>query len=641
MKRAAIYWRRSALSAAITCAIAFGGTANSATVQDTYSTSHLFRTADVVGDFDGQTYGTWGNGQDTGIFCGTCTDQIQQAKDGTWLYPIDSEFGFYVIDFAYGIDKVRDDDYLEGWAGNVVDAGSVVGLAVSNQKTDTFKTPARLGTWCAGLGSESIKCDSEHYVVMEQILTCHETVPYVYTTADGDGDFERADPTTGTQAKIKDPFTNDLIVDCATTKISNTVIVDDDEAPMLGNDGLPITTTDVLSVLVPNESTILDDIAVGDDFSITAKDDGKPLYRWGNLIKRPNDIRLYARMPLPALWKNASLWKPGARPRQQNDGFGLKVVKAQLKLNHLITNNPNDQVRPEDMENEGAIGRQPRVVAGADGLESPVNCYEGDGDYIPAGTLMRNDNYPYAGDTGDDPYAWSEDLQEGLTNGWYTTVDRDPFEWAYDTDGDGNSSPAEAESAPLDATPGSVLPPGTTLLSGPRWRLAANKFGQDIPGLEIPIQDCSPPPYQNDNIKYDVGTTTETWLNLLDFAPDDDRGILVNADGSLDSDQVIDVATDYYISPLAYSEGWVDQDKNEGAVVCDGPEDEDPQSAAGECDPVTLVNPALTGVSINGLPLSRDFDLSVYVKGDRKATQLYTAELFLEFEYDDADLVSP
>ena len=30
------------------------------------------------------------------------------------------------------------------------------------------------------------------------------------------------------------------------------------------------------------------------------------------------------------------------------------------------------------------------------------------------------------------PGNWSEDLQEYLTNAWYTTIDRDPFEWSYE-----------------------------------------------------------------------------------------------------------------------------------------------------------------------------------------------------------------
>ncbi len=56
-----------------------------------------------------------------------------------------------------------------------------------------------------------------------------------------------------------------------------------------------------------------------------------------------------------------------------------------------------------------------------------------------------------------------------------------------------------------------------SLVSGPRWRLKANKFGQDLPGLEIPAQECSPPPFERDNIKYNVGDLTTTVVNLLDW----------------------------------------------------------------------------------------------------------------------------
>lgn len=56
--------------------------------------------------------------------------------------------------------------------------------------------------------------------------------------------------------------------------------------------------------LAPNDNTdALNEIAASKDYSITLKDDGKVLYRWGNLIKRPNDIRLYAKIPLPDVWK--------------------------------------------------------------------------------------------------------------------------------------------------------------------------------------------------------------------------------------------------------------------------------------------------------------------------------------------------
>ncbi len=67
------------------------------------------------------------------------------------------------------------------------------------------------------------------------------------------------------------------------------------------------------------------------------------------------------------------------------------------------------------------------------------------------------------------PYPFSADLVEGYTNGWYTTTDRDPFANVNSSD-----------------TPGAVTV-GDLSAGGPRWRLKPNKFGQDIPGLEIPI----------------------------------------------------------------------------------------------------------------------------------------------------------
>ena len=108
-------------------------------------------------------------------------------KQGVPLYPIDSEFGFYIVDFLGAAQKFRDDNYLEGWAGNFTDLlGS--GLKVSNQATDTYKVKPPYGTWCRGLGGNSVKCETEHYTVMEHVLSCHEVIPYLF-----------ADPVLGTQ----------------------------------------------------------------------------------------------------------------------------------------------------------------------------------------------------------------------------------------------------------------------------------------------------------------------------------------------------------------------------------------------------------------------------------------------------------
>lgn len=572
-----------------------------------FESTHTFKIDDIIGGFDGRTYGIEGNGSDPDILCGlegseTCPVDGPQPftdKEGTTLYPIDSEFGFYVVDYAKAITKVADGVYTEGFAGNIVVDGEVVGLTVSNAATDTFRVPAPLGTWCAGLGNTSVKCSTEHYTTMEHIKTCHETVPYVA------GDPTHADPFTGAQPVLYDPVTGEALVDCADTKLDNTLLVIggvfDESGATITDAGTAIESAQIIydgiqGYLLPNEATVLENLAAGSDYSVTAKDDGKPLYRWGDLIKKPNDIRLYAPMGLPEVWTTDAA-------TSANGGLGLRVLSAVLRVEHLVTNNPNDQLRPEDMENEGAAGRRPGYAdytATGPGLVSDTDCYEGDGDFIPAvATVLRNDIYPYGGldPEAGDPYVWSTDLADGLSNGWYTTVDREPFEWAYDSNGDGG------------ADYGSPVPLETSdaLLSGPRWRLTAQKFGQDVPGLEIPLIECSPPPYQNDNIKYEVGAPVVTVINLLDWSPTDARS-------------VIDPATGKAVSPLAFSNGWVSDAANEGAIV--NPE-------------VPVLNSSLDAVSINGAPLSRSFDLQVYVKGDKKATSLYRATLVVRYEGED------
>jgi hypothetical protein len=608
------------------------GTVQAAT--QTYQYKHVFSVANIVGDFNGTTVGIQGNGTDKSILCGAkaiyplspdCptgeiapgtlhpqpfTDTKLEDMNGdpisATLYPIDSTFGFNVVPFAAAFDKERGDGiWGEGWAGNVVGSdGKVIGLALSDAETDTFSVPNGLGTWCVGIGGGSVKCSSERFVVMEHLLTCHETIPYY-----------NANPVTGEQAKLEDPDGN-LLTDCATKKLDNNLLVLNDSNPsandrMTGTaaytkDGTVIPAIDwsvdpllepgnILTFLEANESTILDDIAYGNDYSITAKDDGKPLYRWGNLIKRPNDIRVYARMVTPRPWRLGG--------ENANGGKGYRVTKANLIINHLITNNPNDQIRPEDMENEGAIGRLPGYTVSGNKWLSDRDCYQGNGLFLPAGTVLRNGDFAIPTTTKPvaytgDPYSWSEDLLEGFTNGWATTVDREPFEWAYDTNNDGVAD-GSVRSPDL-------IPVGATPLSGPRWRLTPNKFGQDVPGLEIPNVECAPPPYQKDLIKYEVGVPTTTVLNLLDWDPLDERSV----DGE---------------SPLVWSNGWVVKTFNEGTVV-----NRD----------VTVVNPLLAGVTVNGAPVSRDFDLSIYVKGDRKPTAIYNATLQVEWD-DNPNYVAP
>jgi hypothetical protein len=583
---------RSSLALAVAAAIGAAAVPNAQAYE---SPIHVFSINDIMGGFDGSTYGPAGADQDTSILCGvggtTCPAGAAKPftdRDGTTLYPIDSEFGFYVVDFVGAEAKTRDFDYMEGWAGNLGGGG----VRISSSETDRYKVKPPLGTWCQGLGGNSVKCSTEHYTTMEHVLSCHETIPYFF-----------ADPSTGEQGTLS---SGSLSVNCATTDLDDELLILDDG----------VITSDRLTDVTPgaqmdaNDNTsVLDDIATSADYSVTLKDDGKPLYRWGGLIKRPNDIRMYARLELPDAWKAA--------------GADYKVTKAHLIINHTITNNPNDQLRPEDLENEAASGRTPdyRVVTVADGevWKSTKPCYEGDADFIdgvegtddatplPAGTYFKNE--PFAlepgavpdAEPGADPYAFSEDLTEAFTNGYYTTIERDPFEWSYRKTG---TVPT------LFDFVGSPLPNDSlgTPVSGPRWRLKANKFGQDIPGLEIPKIECSPPPFSRDNIKYTVGEPVKTVINLLDWEAGE-------------------------IGPLATSKGWVDL-----TVVPDLEVDgrcmlaSNPNVTIVNVDSLCNVAGGEPPITSNGLPMTEDFDLAVYVKGDAKGVSVYDAYLEIEYE---------
>jgi len=108
-----------------------------------YSTNHTFSILDILGGFDGSTFGPAGAIQDPTILCGApgstapgpCPDPVMD-KDGNMLFPIDSEFGFNTLDFVGGQRLVRDDDYLEGFAGDLADGS---GVSISNTATKTYK----------------------------------------------------------------------------------------------------------------------------------------------------------------------------------------------------------------------------------------------------------------------------------------------------------------------------------------------------------------------------------------------------------------------------------------------------------------------------------------------------------------------
>ncbi|MFZ5760345.1 MAG: FG-GAP repeat domain-containing protein [Thermodesulfobacteriota bacterium] len=497
------------LLAAACCFALCAGTAGASDIVTYVAPKHTFSIDDIIGNWNGDTVAM---GNPAICLSGDCpgAEPFIDAKTGVTLYPVDNEFGFASTDFVGGEQKSQDGIYEEGWAGNILDAaGEVVGLMGASAETGNFKAGAPKGTWCAGLGGNSVKCSAEQYVVMEHALTCSERIPYFYG-----------------------------------------VLVDQSEncAPLSDELTLP-QGVGALDEMPANESDLIN-VAVGSDYGATRKDDGKLLYRWGTVVKRPTDLRMLARIPLPAEWKT-----PDA---------AFEVVKAELLVSHKITNNPNDQLRPEDFENEAATGRLPRYDEITPGVwTSTMDCYEGDGHFIPAGTLYRDTSYA-------DPTAMSADLIGGFTNAWYTTIQRDPFEPNVVADAAGN---------PVQ-------------VSGPRWRLKSNKFGQNIPGLEIPLIECSPTPFNHSNIKYRVGEDTTTVLNLLDWKGQ---------------------------SPLMYSSGWTGYNGTDYGL-------------AGMRDDVVS---SASGLTVNGVRLTPDFDLTVYFKGESKPTTIYNAQLVIHYKVDD------
>lgn len=145
---------------------------------------HTFSMLDIQGGFNGATVQ-----DDPTIICGAPIDgspvcEADDAQpfidDGDVLFPIDSEFGFSVVDFLGAQTKTGNLDYAEGWAGDMFDGDVQIGVKISNAATDFYKVKPPLGTWCAGLGGTSVKCSTEHYTVLEHVLSCHETVPYLF-----------------------------------------------------------------------------------------------------------------------------------------------------------------------------------------------------------------------------------------------------------------------------------------------------------------------------------------------------------------------------------------------------------------------------------------------------------------------------
>ncbi|RBI84900.1 hypothetical protein DRV85_09505 [Rhodosalinus halophilus] len=668
------------------------------------STIHVFSLDDIAATFGGLTFADDPTNVDTAAAVVT----PYEDKDGNLLYGVDSEFGFYVQDFVGAEQKVLDGDFGEGFAGNIydeTDPTQIVGLALRNSPTEIFKSGAPLGTWSLGLGGMTVKASTEHYNTMAQVLSDQAFPEDADALAPLDNDLRLLDlrPTgpDGTfeagavhqlwveelsqalQAAMDNVGNPDQVlsdIDFDRDGVNDTYRIttetvqfdsDDDGIPEsidvgavdLGDDGsIDLIDkwlngfggeADVVDLLEPNEATTAYDIAYSQDYSITLKDDGKLLYRWGEAVKRPNDLRLEVNMELPEEWTRDDD-DNGVADWVENGSAGFYVHRAELIINHEITNNPNDQIRPEDYENEAAIGRLPSYYVVRDPADasntlwvSPRDSYNGEGTFLPSyfrltetgeidmvaqpgdvavtdpdgnvvgfrnkdamgnliGTVFRDLSLADAAATADLTFD-TEDLSEGFTANWYTTVDREPFEWSYDKFADDPYKQVfESFRSREDAEAAGYS--DDELVSGPRWRLTPNKFGQDLPGLEVPLTPNTKPPYQRDNIKYPTGEDIVTKLNLLDWEGE---------------------------SPLKNSAGWmlVDPerlDENSDGLIDEGWSKVNGTLGAGDALPT---GPILSAVSPNGLNLTHEFfDTSVYVKGDRQdSTQLYDMQLVIEY----------
>lgn len=603
-----------------------------------YKSSYTFKIGDITVGLNGERLGYDADGNPIDPFSSgyLSATPLKTTKEGVELYGVDSEFGFYVTDFVGAQDKLFDGDFAEGFVGELSDGS---GIVISDARTDQFIVPAKLGTWLVGIGGNSVKASTEHYSVMQAVLSnqLYPDDPSALYNLDDDlwlvdykvlddgmpdldaagklqtddfhhfylselvaamGEAEGLDETSAVvasrdfdkdgvieegevyKAYMADRTVDGVVKNVAVLDFVNNNDTTDDDIDFQDGGLNGFGLYGIQDFLVPNESTVLEDIAVGDDYSVTVKDDGKLLYRWGNMVKRPNDMRVDAKLDLPDEWT------------ADTDGDGLvqlyRITAAELVINHTVTNNPNDQVRPEDFENEAAIGQLPEYVEVRDPFDldadgnwagnvlwvSPKGVYAGDGTFLPSfftevntgtvvedlagnpvgyynpgGTVLRDFSLIdlAANSTLGDIGALSSDLTGGFTEAYYTTMDREPFVADLNED-------------------------GTDYDVGPRWRLQPDKYGQDLPSVTIPQDPSDPPPVENGEEKYEVGADTTTVLNLLDWAG---------------------------TSPLALSAGWM--------------------TDAG-------------GVSVNGLNMTTEFDVAFYVKGDIKPVNLYGAGLLMEYE---------
>jgi len=101
----------------------------------------------------------------------TGASRTKETSKGVTLYPIVSEFGFYVTDFYGAGDKFLDRDCAEGWAGDLIIGGDHARRVISDAPIDALMIPAIPGSRLAGLGCNSVKASTGHFTVMQNMMS--------------------------------------------------------------------------------------------------------------------------------------------------------------------------------------------------------------------------------------------------------------------------------------------------------------------------------------------------------------------------------------------------------------------------------------------------------------------------------------
>ena len=435
--------------------------------------THVFSTGDITVTRNGETVASLG-----ALVFDTNVAETYEGFD-VEFHPLNTEFGVEVDSAGEIVSRALDDgSYEEGWAADLTVNGEQIGLAIADSPTFEFDVTPPLevtpGIPAPGLPNvfgtrllvDNTKASSEKFSVMEYMVSKYLGL--------AEGELDTDLKIISGNSLYTGKFLGDLM----------------DTYGDVNGDGV----VNINDFLLPNETSVTSEIAYSEHYSVVLKDDGKLLYRWGDQVNFPTDVRVEGSIELPDSWTAVNVYT------SVRDLYA--VTDAEYVLHHTITNNPNDQIRPEDIENENATGRLPSFEVKTD-LETGRVTWETTDDYytkdyfgeeifFPAGTVLKDSAIADAtAETAvTDPGYFGQqagDVVEGFTYAYFMITDREPFEAVVD---DGEYE------------------------TGPRWRMKPEKFGQDLPGVIVPTDPTAPTNEWEE--KYTVGAETQTVLNLLD-----------------------------------------------------------------------------------------------------------------------------